>query len=71
MHLLVIAPEPVSVHLAGPGLRSLEIARQLARDFEITLAVPQTTDIPIDEPFQVRTWTRQSALRWFDVYDVC
>ena len=70
MRLLVIAPEPVSAHLAGPSVRSLEIARQLARDFETTLAVPQRLDLPAAEPCQICTWTRQSVIELLATYDV-
>jgi glycosyltransferase involved in cell wall biosynthesis len=70
MHLLVIAPEPMSPHLAGPAIRSLEMARQLARDFETTLAVPHGTDLLCDEPFRVRQWSRREILSWLADYDV-
>jgi glycosyltransferase involved in cell wall biosynthesis len=70
MKLLVIAPEPVSAQLAGPNIRSLEIARQLAQDFDTTLAVPLTADVLPEAPLRLRVWTRGEVLTWLDAYDV-
>ncbi len=70
VRLLIIAPEPITAHLAGPGIRSLMLAQQLSRDVETTLAVPQTHDLPVLEAGQVCAWTRQSVLGLLANHDV-
>lgn len=41
--LVVISNDVVDVEMAGPGMRYLEIARALAKDLDVTLAVPGTS----------------------------
>jgi len=50
--VLIISHDRVGQHIAGPGIRYRELARVLANHFQITLAVPSTTDLPA-QPFAV------------------
>ena len=45
--LLIISHDVIGKKLAGPGMRFLEMARALEKDIEVTLAVPNETDISI------------------------
>ena len=38
--ILIVTLEPVAEKMAGPAIRSLEIGRQLASDFAVTLYTP-------------------------------
>lgn len=38
--ILIVSTELIDTCMAGPGMRYLEIARQLAAEFDVTLAVP-------------------------------
>ena len=48
--MLVISSEPVGEQMAGPAIRSLELARALAARCEVTLAAPPRSSAE-DEPF--------------------
>ena len=47
--VLVISSDPLSDQLAGPGIRAVEIARQLAAYCHITLAAPFRADIHVPD----------------------
>ena len=44
--VLVVSNDHVGRSMAGPGIRSYELARRLARRFAVTLVVPYETDLP-------------------------
>jgi glycosyltransferase involved in cell wall biosynthesis len=46
--VLVVATEPVGGVMAGPAIRSLELARALADHCEVTLAAPPPSEAPDD-----------------------
>lgn len=46
--VLVVANDRVGTSMAGPGIRSLRFASELARDHDVTLVVPFPTDIEPD-----------------------
>jgi glycosyltransferase involved in cell wall biosynthesis len=46
--VLVVANDHVGTKMAGPGIRSLEFARALATEHDVTLVVPFATDIEVD-----------------------
>jgi hypothetical protein len=46
--VLVVAGEPVGGVMAGPAIRSLELARVLARHCEVTLAAPPPSELTDD-----------------------
>ncbi len=50
--VLVISPDVVDANMAGPGIRYWELARVLAQEFEVTLAVPGECGVTSEE-FQV------------------
>jgi hypothetical protein len=50
--VLVICPDKTGPLMAGSAIRSVEIASMLARDFDVTLAVPDDGD-PIVTPARV------------------
>ncbi len=41
----VVSPDVVNSSMAGPGVRCWELSRELALDFEVTLAVPGACDL--------------------------
>ncbi len=48
MHrLLIISSEPLSIHLAGVGIRAVELARGLSSSCHVTLAAPDQADLHI------------------------
>ena len=55
--VVVISHEVVDRHLAGPGIRYRELARVLARHFEVILAIPSQTDLE-GLPFAVWPYQR-------------
>ncbi len=55
--ILVISHDVVGRRLAGPGIRYRELARVLARHFEVILAVPGQTDLE-GLPFAVWPYQR-------------
>jgi glycosyltransferase involved in cell wall biosynthesis len=44
-HLLIMSHDVVDARMAGPGIRYWELARTLARDQAVTLAVPERTGL--------------------------
>jgi glycosyltransferase involved in cell wall biosynthesis len=42
--LAIISNDVVDMHMAGPGVRYLELARSLAPDLDVTLAIPGSTE---------------------------
>ena len=68
--ILVIAPSVVSERMAGPNIRAIALARELAARYPVTLAVPCGSTAPADERLDVRTWSRSTILRWLSEYDV-
>lgn len=51
--IVLICPEPFRAVIQGVGIRFLEMATELIRDHEVTLWVPNTTDLPTHLPFRV------------------
>jgi glycosyltransferase involved in cell wall biosynthesis len=47
--VLVISSDQVGRAMAGPGIRALELARALAGEHQVTLAVPGPSDLQSDE----------------------
>jgi glycosyltransferase involved in cell wall biosynthesis/predicted SAM-dependent methyltransferase len=47
-HILIISHDVVDAKMAGPGIRYWELARTLARDQAVTLAVPERTSLEPD-----------------------
>ncbi|GAB4122720.1 MAG: glycosyltransferase family 4 protein [Roseiflexaceae bacterium] len=45
---LIVSTDVVSSQMAGPGIRAWELARALARDGQVTLAVPVSCDLAPD-----------------------
>jgi GT2 family glycosyltransferase/glycosyltransferase involved in cell wall biosynthesis len=60
-HLLIVSNDVVDVKMAGPGMRYLELARALAGDVDVTLAVPAATSLQIDGLQLVRYWEERPA----------
>jgi len=55
--ILIISHDVISTNLAGTGMRYLEMARAIrGEDLDVTLAVPQDTDLEIPELRIVRYW---------------
>jgi glycosyltransferase involved in cell wall biosynthesis len=64
--VLVVANDHVGSQMAGPGIRSLRFATELARDHAVTLVVPFATDIDDeriaivqDDPWDARRMNRR------------
>ena len=61
--LLIVCNDVIDVKMAGPGMRYLEMARALADDLEVTLAVPLQTSLEVRDlqiqPFQ---WENPKSL---------
>lgn len=53
--VLILNHEPVSAQMAGPTIRNWELARVLARQFEVTLAAPGPLG-PSSPEFKVVAW---------------
>jgi glycosyltransferase involved in cell wall biosynthesis len=49
MKVLVVANDHVGSKMAGPGIRSLRLATELAAEHDVTLVVPFATDLQRDE----------------------
>ena len=48
-HVLIISSEPLSTHLAGVGIRAVELARGLSAACHVTLAAPERADFTLPE----------------------
>lgn len=55
-HLLIVSQDVVDHKMAGPGMRYLEMARALADDLQVTLAVPADTSLQVPGLQLVRYW---------------
>lgn len=55
-HLLIVSHDVVDTKMAGPGVRYLEMARALAEDLEVTLAIPSGTSLQIPDLRIVQYW---------------
>ena len=60
-HLLIVSNDVVDEKMAGPGMRYLELARALAGDIDVTLAVPSETSLKVDGLNLVRYWEERPA----------
>ena len=58
--LLIISPDVVDSHMAGPGIRSWEIARALAGCADITLAIPNKSSLS-DPGIHISTYGDDAA----------
>jgi glycosyltransferase involved in cell wall biosynthesis len=47
--VLILSHDVVDTHMAGPGIRYWELARVLAQEFEVTLAVPERTSLTAED----------------------
>ncbi len=57
--ILIISHDVVGTNMAGPGIRFYEFARLLSRFTEVTLAVPNRTDLK-NEDFKIRQYSAKS-----------
>jgi GT2 family glycosyltransferase len=48
-HLLIVSNDIVDKKMAGPGMRYFEMARILSKDFSVTLAIPNKTEVDIPD----------------------
>lgn len=72
MRVLVVANDHVGSRMAGPGIRALKFATELASEHEVTLVVPFATDIR-DERIVIATddpWDDDRMRRRAAGYDV-
>ncbi len=44
-NILIISGDTVNVNMGGVGVRNWELARALSRDFGVTLAIPNPTEL--------------------------
>ena len=58
--LLIISPDVVAEKMAGPGIRYWEMSRALARYFDVTLAIPNRTDLQSPN-VRLETYSRSQA----------
>lgn len=67
--VLLVSADTVGPSMAGPGIRYWELARQLARDAEVVLAVPNVPALtaPGFRIERYRPWSLQRLVRWADV----
>ena len=59
-HLLIISPDAVHSRMGGVGIRYWELAQQLAPVADVTLAVPQETDLTTSHFRLHRYWEGQA-----------
>src|SRR5581483_11747348 len=60
--VLVLSRAPVGTMMSSPGIRALNMARVLARalpETQVTLGVPDGSDVVADAPFTVRHYARR------------
>jgi glycosyltransferase involved in cell wall biosynthesis len=50
-HILVISHDVVGAQMAGPGIRYYHLARVLAREFPVILAIPSGSNLPASTDF--------------------
>ncbi|MBA3534309.1 MAG: glycosyltransferase family 4 protein [Ardenticatenales bacterium] len=70
--ILIISNDIVGSNMAGPGIRSLELARVLSKIFDVVLAAPNESDLPQEairlHPYQYHHWdSLRPALEGVDV----
>jgi glycosyltransferase involved in cell wall biosynthesis len=58
--LLIISPDVVAEKMAGPGIRYWEMSRALAGHLDVTLAVPNQTDLAASK-VRLETYSRSHA----------
>ncbi|MDH7474363.1 MAG: glycosyltransferase [Anaerolineae bacterium] len=58
-HVLIISHDVVGERMAGPGIRYFHLARVLAQEFEVVLAVPEGAEVSADLP--ILTYASESA----------
>lgn len=58
-HLVIVAHEAVGTSMTGPSIRNFELAKTLAADFQVTLAVPRASDL-CTPGFQTVTYSRDN-----------
>ncbi|MFW6255903.1 MAG: glycosyltransferase family 4 protein [Candidatus Sumerlaeota bacterium] len=68
--VVIFAPETINETPAGPNIRAVALARELAKHFDTTLAIPNESDLFHDEDFSVRLWSRHSAGKWLPEYNL-
>ncbi len=49
--VLAITLEPISVRMAGPAIRCVELAKELAKQFEVTVFSPRESDLDAEQFF--------------------
>ena len=47
--LLLVSNDEVGPHMAGPGIRYYQFARELAKQADVTLVVPNRPESPLGE----------------------
>lgn len=67
--VLVVNHEPLTERMAGPTIRNWELARVLARKFEVTLAAPGRPEVKTSE-FQVTGWEKDLPAALIRAHDV-
>jgi len=72
MKVLVVANDHVGSRMAGPGIRSLRFATELATEHEVTLVVPFETDLERDDITIVQDdpWDARRMSKRVRAYDV-
>ncbi|MEJ2598480.1 MAG: glycosyltransferase [Anaerolineales bacterium] len=60
-HLLVVSNDIVDEKMAGPGMRYLEMARALKEKLDVTLAIPNETQLQIPGLRLARYWEERPA----------
>jgi glycosyltransferase involved in cell wall biosynthesis len=58
--LLIISPDVVAEKMAGPGIRYWEMSRALAGHLDVTLAIPNQTDLAASK-VRLETYSRSQA----------
>jgi glycosyltransferase involved in cell wall biosynthesis len=72
MRVLVVSNDRIGSSMAGPGIRYYHFARELSRDHEVTLMVPQPVDIGTDgfEVALAPDYGGRAFLRFAEGFDV-
>ncbi|MBI5428819.1 MAG: glycosyltransferase family 4 protein [Nitrospinae bacterium] len=65
----VVAYDPIGPQMAGPAIRSLELARTLGRKFDVTLAVPNNVQMT-GEPFKIFQYNYRSLRKLVQTQEV-
>ncbi len=59
--VLVISTDIVGTAMAGPGIRAWELSRTLAKTLDVTLAVPEMSNLPQPATFKFATYSFNQA----------